>query len=155
MASLAGIHINFCSFTTDETKYPEKLYYVNLLLRLAWSWVTMNEATTPEIVKKIHDLKMGDGNLTMREISRTVGISNERVHTILHHYSNMKELSMRWALRLLTFGQQRDLLGTICSSFNGIYITWVPRIFRSSFKKNKWLRFVTVDKKYTLKKLRS
>ena len=42
------------------------------------------EATTPEIVDKIHDMVMDDRRVKVHEIASAVGISSERVHYILH-----------------------------------------------------------------------
>jgi histone-lysine N-methyltransferase SETMAR len=64
------------------------------------------EATTPEIVDKIHDMVMDDGRAKVREIASAVGISSERVHNILHQHLIMRKLSARWVPRLLTVDQK-------------------------------------------------
>jgi hypothetical protein len=42
----------------------------------------------------------------MHENAETIGISKERVGYILHEESDMKKLSARWMLRLLTAHQK-------------------------------------------------
>jgi hypothetical protein len=53
------------------------------------------EATTPEIVDKIHDMVMDYRRVKVREIASAVGFSSERVHNILHQHLNMRKLSAR------------------------------------------------------------
>uniref|UniRef100_T1HWL6 Uncharacterized protein n=1 Tax=Rhodnius prolixus TaxID=13249 RepID=T1HWL6_RHOPR len=66
-----------------------------------WAQVTLNvldapvEVTTPEIIDKIHDMVMDDRRVKVREIASAVGISNERVHNILHQHLDMTKLSAR------------------------------------------------------------
>ena len=57
---------------------------------------------TPEMVNKVHDIVMTDRQLTERYIASTVGISQERVHSILTEDLEMKKLLARWVPRLLT-----------------------------------------------------
>lgn len=66
------------------------------------------EATTPEIIDKIHDMVMDDRRVKVREIASAVGISTERVHNILHKHLDMRKLSARWVPRLLTLEQKRN-----------------------------------------------
>uniref|UniRef100_T1H985 Diacylglycerol lipase-alpha n=1 Tax=Rhodnius prolixus TaxID=13249 RepID=T1H985_RHOPR len=66
------------------------------------------EVTTPEIIDKIHDMVMDDRRVKVREIASAVGISNERVHNILHQHLDMTKLSARWVPRLLTLDQKRN-----------------------------------------------
>uniref|UniRef100_T1HY16 Uncharacterized protein n=1 Tax=Rhodnius prolixus TaxID=13249 RepID=T1HY16_RHOPR len=51
--------------------------------------------TTPEIIDKIHDMVMDDRRVKVREIASAVGISNERVHNILHQHLDMTNGSIR------------------------------------------------------------
>ena len=64
------------------------------------------EATTPEIVDKIHDMVMDDRRLKVREIASALGISSEWVHNILYQHLNMRKLSARWVPRSLTVDQK-------------------------------------------------
>jgi histone-lysine N-methyltransferase SETMAR len=66
------------------------------------------EVTTPEMINKIHDMVLADRRLKVREIAEAVGISNDRVHNILHEHLGMKKLSARWVPRLLTVDHMRE-----------------------------------------------
>ena len=61
---------------------------------------------TPEMVNKVHDIVMTDRRVTERYIASTVGISQERVHSILTEDHEMRKLSVRWVPRLLTVDQK-------------------------------------------------
>ena len=61
---------------------------------------------TPEMVNKVHDIVMTDRRVTERYIASTVGISQERVHSILTEDLEMRKLSARWVPRLLTIDQK-------------------------------------------------
>jgi hypothetical protein len=93
------------------------------------------EATTPEIVDKIHDMVMDDRRVMVREIASAVGISSERVHNILHQHLNMRKLSARWVLQLLTVDQKQNCVR--CSKDNSQLFQRNPQDFRR--------RFITVD----------
>ena len=56
---------------------------------------------TPKMVNKVHDIVMTDRRVTERYIASTVGISQERVHSILTEDLEMRKLSARWVPRLL------------------------------------------------------
>jgi hypothetical protein len=94
------------------------------------------EATTPEIVDKIHDMVMDDRRAKVREIASAVGISSERVHNILHQYLYMRKLSARWVPRLITVDQKQNRVRY--SKDNLQLFQRTPQNFRP--------RFVTVDK---------
>ena len=61
---------------------------------------------TPEMVNKVHDIVMTDRRVTERYIASTVGISQERVHSILTEDLEMRKLSARWVPRPLTIDQK-------------------------------------------------
>lgn len=61
---------------------------------------------TPEMVNKVHDIVMTDRRVTERYIASRVGISQERVHSILTEDLAMRKLSARWVPRLLTVDQK-------------------------------------------------
>jgi len=48
-------------------------------------------ATTPEIIKQMHDMILDDRRMKVREIAETIGTSNERVGYILHEKLDMKK----------------------------------------------------------------
>ena len=56
----------------------------------------------PEMVSKVHDIVMTDRRVTERYIASTVGISQERVHSILTEDLEMRKLLAPWVPRLLT-----------------------------------------------------
>ena len=62
--------------------------------------------TMEDNVTKIHNLVLADGQLKVREISETVGISKDRMGHILHEILGMRKLSVQWVLRLLTPGNK-------------------------------------------------
>jgi histone-lysine N-methyltransferase SETMAR len=64
-------------------------------------------ATTPEIIKQVHDMILGDRRMKVRKIAETIGISKESVRYILHEELDMKKLCARWVSRLLTANQKR------------------------------------------------
>ena len=71
----------------------------------------------------------------MREISETIGISEERVGYILHEELDMKKLCARWLPRLLTADQK-------CTYMK------ISEQCLERFNKNKTdllLRFITMD----------
>ena len=65
-------------------------------------------ATTEDNVKRIHDLVLVDRRLKVREITETVGISQDCVDHILHEILDMRKLSARWVPRLLTPDNKRN-----------------------------------------------
>ena len=93
------------------------------------------EATTQEIIDKIHDMVIDDRRVKVREIASAVGISSERVHNILHQHLGMKKLSARWVPRLLTVDHKRNRVR--CSKDGLQLFQQNPQDFRC--------RFVTVD----------
>ena len=66
--------------------------------------------TTPEKVSKVHDIVMHDRRVTERYIASSVGISQERVHSILIEDLGMRKLSARWVPKLLTVDQKHTRL---------------------------------------------
>lgn len=93
------------------------------------------EVTTDEIVNKIHDIVLEDRRMKIREIAKTVNISDERVFNILHEHLGMKKLSARWVPRLLTVDQKRNRV-TISQRSLDMFKRNTNEFFR---------RFVTVD----------
>ena len=61
---------------------------------------------TPEMLNKVHDIVMTDRRVTERYIASTVGISQERVHSILTEDLEMRKISAHWVPRLLTVDQK-------------------------------------------------
>ena len=53
--------------------------------------------TAKDTIDKIHDMIMADRRTTQRYIARQLGISQERVHAIIHNDLQMTMVSTRWA----------------------------------------------------------
>ena len=49
--------------------------------------------TTEEIIDKIHDMLLTDRRLTERYIATELGISQERVHALIHNHLEMTKVS--------------------------------------------------------------
>ena len=58
------------------------------------------------MVNKVHEIVMTDRRVTERYIDSTVGISQERVHSILTEDLEMRKFSACWVPRLLTVDQK-------------------------------------------------
>jgi len=57
--------------------------------------------TIPEITDKIHDMILSDRRIKVREIVKATGISHT-AFSILHEKLDVKKISARWVLRLLS-----------------------------------------------------
>ena len=62
--------------------------------------------TTPEIITKVNDM------------ASSVGVSQEIVHSILTEDLNMRKLSARWVLRLLTVDQRHTIQNMSLANLN-------------------------------------
>jgi histone-lysine N-methyltransferase SETMAR len=67
-------------------------------------------ATTPEIIRQVHDMVLDDWWMKVCEIDETIGISKECVGYILHEELDIKKLCVRWVAHLLTADQKRTLI---------------------------------------------
>ena len=52
--------------------------------------------TTPEIIDQIHELMLEDCRISAKSISEQLGISRERVGSIIHEDLDMRKLSAKW-----------------------------------------------------------
>ena len=62
--------------------------------------------TTPEIIDQIHELILEDRRISAKSIAEQLGISPERVESIIHEDLDMQKLSAKWvpkSLNLLTY----------------------------------------------------
>ena len=57
--------------------------------------------TTPEIIRQIHELILEDGQISAKSIVEQVGISRERVGSIIHEDLDMRKLSAKWVPKYL------------------------------------------------------
>ena len=53
-------------------------------------------ATTPEIIDQIHELILEERRISAKSIAKQLGISRERVGSIIHEDSFMRKLSEKW-----------------------------------------------------------
>ncbi|XP_076049729.1 protein GVQW3-like [Oratosquilla oratoria] len=57
--------------------------------------------TTQKISDKIHEMLLTDLHLTERFIATEVGVSQERVHAIVHNHLEITKVSAQWVPKLL------------------------------------------------------
>jgi len=62
--------------------------------------------TTPEIIDKIHDLTLEDGRISAKSIAEQLGISRERVVSIIHEDLDMRKLSAKLVPKFLNADQK-------------------------------------------------
>ena len=93
------------------------------------------EVSTPETIKKIHDMVLADRRLKVREIVEAIGISHGSVVSILSDHLGMRKLSARWVPRLLTIDHKRNRV-TVSQECLALFNRNMDEYLR---------RFVTVD----------
>ena len=64
--------------------------------------------TTPEIIDQIHELILEDRRLSDKLIAEQLGISRERVGSIIHEDVDMRKLSAKWVPKCLNVDQKRQ-----------------------------------------------
>ena len=64
--------------------------------------------TTPEIIYQIHELILEDRRISTKSIAQQLGISRERVGSIIHEYLDMRKLSAKWVPKCLNADQKRQ-----------------------------------------------
>ena len=52
--------------------------------------------TTPEIIDQIHELILEDRRISAKSIAGQLGISRDRVGSIIHEDLDMRKLSVKW-----------------------------------------------------------
>jgi len=52
--------------------------------------------TTPEIIDKIHELILEDSRISAKSLADQLGISRERVGSIIHEDLDMRKLCAKW-----------------------------------------------------------
>jgi len=63
--------------------------------------------TTPEIIVQIHELILEDRRISAKSVAEQLGISRERVVSIIHEDLDMRKLSAKWVLKCLNADQKR------------------------------------------------
>jgi len=64
--------------------------------------------TTPEIIDQIHELILEDRQISAKSIVEQLGISRERVGSIIHEDLDMRKLSAKWVPKCLYADQKRQ-----------------------------------------------
>ena len=64
--------------------------------------------TTPEIIDQIHELILEDHQISTTSIAEQLGISHERVGSIIHKDLDMRKLSAKWVPKCLNADQKRQ-----------------------------------------------
>jgi len=64
--------------------------------------------TTPEIIDQIHELILQDHRISAKSIAEQLGISCERVGSIIHEDLDMRKLSAKWFPKCLNADQKRQ-----------------------------------------------
>jgi len=64
--------------------------------------------TILEIIDQIHKLILGDCRISAKSIAEQLGISHERVGSIIHEDLDMQKLSAKWVLKCLNANQKRQ-----------------------------------------------
>ena len=65
--------------------------------------------TTPEIIDPIHELILEDRRISAKSIAEQLGISHERVGSIIHEDLDMRKLSAKWVPKCLNADQKCQL----------------------------------------------
>jgi len=73
---------------------------------------------TPEIIDQFHELILEDRQISAKSIADQLGISRERVGSIIHEDLDMLKLSAQWVPKCLNADQKRQR----CQSFEQIWI---------------------------------
>ena len=64
--------------------------------------------TTPEIIYQIHELILDDSRVSAKSIAEQLGISRERVGSIIHEDLDMWKLSAKWVPKCFNANQKRQ-----------------------------------------------
>jgi len=64
--------------------------------------------TTPEIIYQIHELILEDRRISAKSIAEQLGISRERVGSIIHEDLDTRKLSAKWVPKYLNADQKRQ-----------------------------------------------
>jgi len=64
--------------------------------------------TTPEIIDQIHKLILEDRRISAKSVAEQLGISRERVGSIIHEDLDMRKLSAKWVPKCLNADIKRQ-----------------------------------------------
>jgi len=64
--------------------------------------------TTPEIIEQIHELILKNGRISAKSIAEQLGITRERVGSIIHEGLDMRKLAAKWVPKCLNADPTRQ-----------------------------------------------
>ena len=64
--------------------------------------------TKPEIIDQNHKLILEDGRISAKSTAEQLGISRERVGSVIHEDLDMRKLSVKWVPKCLNADQKRQ-----------------------------------------------
>jgi len=64
--------------------------------------------TTPEVIEQIHELILEDRRISAKPIAEQLGISCERIGSIIHEDLDVRKLSAKWVPKCLNADQKRQ-----------------------------------------------
>ena len=64
--------------------------------------------TTPEIIDQIHELILEDHRISAKSIAEQLGISRERVGSVIYEDLDMRKLSAKWVPKFLNADEKRQ-----------------------------------------------
>ena len=64
--------------------------------------------TTPEIIDQIHELIFEDRRISSKSIAEQLGISRQRVGSIIHEDLHMRKLCTKWVPKCLNADEKRQ-----------------------------------------------
>jgi len=79
--------------------------------------------TTPEITDQFHEIILEDRRISVKSIAEQLGISRERVGSIIHDDLNMRKLSVKWDPKCLNVDQKGQ---------PWLPMSWSPTLFSGS-----------------------
>jgi hypothetical protein len=65
-------------------------------------------AKIPEIINQIHEVNLEDGRTSSKSIAEQLGVSSERVASIVNENFDTRKLSAKWVQKLLNADQNRQ-----------------------------------------------
>ena len=63
---------------------------------------------TPEIIDEIHELILEDRRISAKSMAKKLGISRERVGSIIHEDLDVRKLSAKWVPKCLNVNEKRQ-----------------------------------------------
>ena len=76
--------------------------------------------TTPEIIDQIRELILEDHRISAKSVTEQLGISRERVGSIIHEDLDMLKLSAKWVPKCLNADQKQSTVPVVGAT-SGIF----------------------------------